>query len=111
MVASFLKIGTPKNPQGVWMRSISSDDLAALAIWKNTHRESFFFQQELTQSDQENWFQAYLKRPMDYMFIVMQHEYPVGCVGLRKYGGECWDIYNIIVEPWNIRGSCMVMHW
>jgi RimJ/RimL family protein N-acetyltransferase len=107
MVAEPVDIGKTDNPQGVWLRGITADDLPLLVNWKNSYRQNFFFQQELTMQDQEAWFSEYLDRAKDFMFIIMQSDEAVGCIGLRHIG-DYWDVYNVISKPGYSGGASII---
>jgi hypothetical protein len=84
------------------LRSIGSEDIENLRIWKNKHQGSFFLNRDITPPEQEKWFAAFTGRADDYMFIVEQqlageNWQPVGCLGFRKLTDEnCVDAYNIM---------------
>lgn len=79
----------------VRLRGIEESDLADLRLWKNANRRAFFFKSEITLEGQRAWFQGYLARPDDYMFLVESGAVRVGCMGFRLEGGAA-DCYNII---------------
>jgi RimJ/RimL family protein N-acetyltransferase len=64
--------------------------------WKNDHRESFFFKGIIAPADQVKWFQGYLGRSHDYMFVVLFNGRALGCLGFR-YIEQGVDIYNVIL--------------
>jgi len=80
----------------VRLRTISDIDLENLRGWKNDHRESFFFNGIIAPADQIKWFQGYLGRSHDYMFMVICNDRPLGCLGFR-YIEQRVDIYNVIL--------------
>lgn len=80
----------------IGLRTIAEVDLENLRIWKNDHRESFFFKGLISPEDQVKWFQGYLERPHDYMFIVAVDDHSIGCLGFRDID-EGVDIYNVIL--------------
>lgn len=82
----------------VRLRAIGPDDLEDLRLWKNAHREAFFFKGVLSSEDQRRWFEGYRKRANDYMFVVEDGGAKAGCMGFRLEGGEA-DAYNIIGAP------------
>lgn len=71
-------------------------DLENLRVWKNIERNYFFYNQEINAEQQQAWFNEYLTRQNDYMYIVKLGDYSVGCMGIRQLGGE-WDVYNVIL--------------
>lgn len=79
----------------VALHSIKLSDQENLRNWKNANRQSFFYQQIISSDDQQKWFEAYLKRDDDFMFIVMAAE-PIGCMGFR-FSDQVWDVYNVIL--------------
>ena len=80
----------------VMLRAITPADLESLREWKNTHRLSFFYQEIITSEQQAQWFQGYLARARDYMFVVQCANEPVGCMGFRMLDQRA-DIYNVIL--------------
>ncbi len=80
------------------LRSIGEADLEDLRSWKNANRQAFFFKEEITPAGQKAWFQGYLGRPHDYMFIVEAESLRAGCMGFRLKA-ETADCYNIIGAP------------
>ena len=74
-------------------------DIELLRVWKNKNKSSFFYQQEISISQQKEWFASYQKREDDYMFMVeeeVNEQYiPIGCMGFRVQAGYI-DLYNII---------------
>jgi len=88
----------------VILRTISVDDLEDLRQWKNAHRLAFFHQEIITPEQQAEWFQGYLERPADYIFIVEQARTPIGCLGFRIIQ-EHADIYNVIRAHASSKGT------
>jgi len=82
----------------ITLRSIGEADLENLRSWKNANRQAFFFKDEITPEGQRAWFQSYLGRPNDYMFVVEAEGRPVGCMGFRLEPVAA-DCYNIIGAP------------
>lgn len=78
------------------IRSISQQDIELLRIWKNDHRDSFFFNEIITPEMQNNWFQGYLEKNDDFMMIIQQGNEKIGCIGFRLIR-DTVDIYNVIL--------------
>jgi RimJ/RimL family protein N-acetyltransferase len=78
------------------LRSITTQDLENLRTWKNEHRAVFFYQRVITPEQQLQWFQGYLERPDDFMFIVSEATQAIGCMGFRIIDQRA-DIYNVIL--------------
>jgi RimJ/RimL family protein N-acetyltransferase len=78
------------------LRCISIPDLEKLRNWKNSNKISFYFQEEITFSMQEEWYRSYITRPDDHMYIVEYRSVDIGCMGIRLTGAS-WDIYNVIL--------------
>ena len=55
---------------GLSLVSATDANLENLRIWKNNHRTSFFYQETIQPEQQKRWFQGYLERADDYMFMV-----------------------------------------
>lgn len=79
----------------VSLRTITQNDLENLRVWKNTHRFAFFYQELITPEQQLQWFQGYLERTNDWMFIVQDTNAIIGCMGFRLLD-QYADIYNVI---------------
>src|SRR5450759_2674477 len=79
----------------VSLRSASKGDLEMLRIWKNANRAWFFHKEEILPSQQAEWFVSYLKRPDDYVFMVVVDGDVVGCMAFRQCQ-DTIDIYNVI---------------
>jgi RimJ/RimL family protein N-acetyltransferase len=79
------------------LRTAVENDIENLRIWKNMNKDFFFYKKEITESQQKEWFNQYLSRSDDYIFIVeLNNQFPIGCMGIRKLENE-WDAYNIIL--------------
>lgn len=77
------------------LRTVSKLDCEELRQWKNANRFSFFSQEVISPEQQETWFNKYLERENDFLFMVMEATYKVGCLGYRMLGRSA-DIYNVI---------------
>lgn len=82
----------------VILRTIGPEDRDDLRSWKNANREAFFFKGLITAEGQKRWFEGYLSRPEDFMFIVETSGQKNGCMGFRLIEGAA-DCYNIIGAP------------
>ncbi len=89
-----IKIVVKENPNLI-LRGATDRDLEQLRQWKNRNKKFFFYQQEITEAQQKEWFAAYLDRPFDFMFITEFECLPFGCMGIR-WQEKKWDIYNVI---------------
>jgi RimJ/RimL family protein N-acetyltransferase len=81
---------------GVSLRTAALSDCEHLRLWKNAHRGSFFFREIITADGQRAWFEGYLERPDDWMFVVLVGDEPIGCMGFRLREGQA-DVYNVIL--------------
>lgn len=88
-----------KDRMNMRIRSIMQNDIEDLRVWKNNNRESFFYKQEILPEEQVIWYQKYLHREDDYIFIVEVLNddtwEKIGCLGFRVVEGNI-DLYNII---------------
>lgn len=80
----------------VTLRGITESDQENLRQWKNANRFAFFFQGIITKQAQSQWFEKYLEREHDWMFIVLVLGQPIGCMGIRLLGAQA-DVYNVIL--------------
>jgi RimJ/RimL family protein N-acetyltransferase len=90
---------TSRHEPPVILRAAAPADLEDLREWKNANKAGFFFQDEITEQMQKDWYAKYLNRPDDFMFIVEQEGLKVGCMGFRLEGSGAIDTYNIIASP------------
>lgn len=78
------------------LQSITESDIENLRIWKNKHRASFFYKNLISPDQQVLWYQNYITRQDDYMFVVKDLEQTsIGCLGFRLINDKI-DLYNII---------------
>jgi len=82
----------------VSLRSIGPGDLEDLRRWKNDNKAAFFFKETITPEMQKKWFEGYLSRPDDFMFVVEAGGVKAGCMGFRLKEGAA-DVYNVIGAP------------
>lgn len=92
---STIRIVVPAVP-GLELRAATGADLESLRHWKNEQRRFFFFQEEITKTQQKQWFDAFMERSHDLMLMTMFEEQVFGCMGIR-WQGDLWDIYNVIL--------------
>lgn len=76
--------------------SATDADQENLRMWKNSNRTSFFYQEIIQPEQQIKWFQGYLDRADDYMFMVEEDGRPIGCMAFRTEDENTIDLYNII---------------
>jgi hypothetical protein len=77
------------------LRTIDASDCDRLREWKNANRSGFFFQGLIDPEGQRRWFEGYLDRPQDFMFMVETAGERIGCMGFRMLEGAA-DVYNVI---------------
>ncbi len=87
---------TCENFPGLKLVSAADDDQEKLRTWKNNHRTSFFYQEMIQPEQQLKWFQGYLERADDYMFVIEEDGHPIGCMAFRTEEEDAIDLYNII---------------
>ena len=83
----------------VVLRSAGPGDLEDLRAWKNANKAGFFFKGDITPEMQRTWFDGYLARPRDFMFVVEREGRKAGCLGFRILETGEADAYNIIAAP------------
>jgi len=81
---------------GLVMRAARIQDLETLRVWKNDQKAFFFYQIEISPDQQMHWFEGFVTRPYDLMFLVEYGQTVFGCMGVR-WKEEHWDIYNVIL--------------
>lgn len=81
------------------LRSTEQMDIEMLRTWKNKNRDRFFFKEIISAGQQIKWFEQYLLREEDSIFIVEIRDSDqwkrIGCLGYRKLE-DTVDLYNII---------------
>jgi ribosomal protein S18 acetylase RimI-like enzyme len=88
------------------IRSITKYDIEFLRLWKNNNIKFFFHSTRISQNDQENWYESYLLRDEDFMFIVQSYDKRIGCIGIRCLAEKAeWDVYNVILGDSDFKGS------
>lgn len=93
-----LIVTSPSAP-GLRLRAAGPGDLDDLRAWKNANTAGFFFKGVITPVMQTEWYEAYRKRPDDFMFVVEKDGVKAGCMGFRiGQSGEA-DTYNMIAAP------------
>lgn len=85
------------------MRTVDMDDAESLRVWKNDHKDFFFLKRDITPKEQFNWMQALFENDHDHMFMVMDNEKRIGCIGARLYNDDV-DIYNVILGDKQYQG-------
>lgn len=78
------------------LRSIAEADQENLRRWKNANRLAFFYQEVISPEDQAKWFEGYLEREHDWMFVVDAMGEAIGCMGFRLMHSAA-DVYNVIL--------------
>ena len=91
-------IVTSNDLPGVSLRTAGADDCEDLRTWKNSNRQSFFHTDPISPEQQRAWFEGYLGRPDDWMFMVEASgdRAAIGCMGFRAVEGQA-DVYNVIL--------------
>lgn len=87
---------TSKELPEVVLRTIEIRHQDNLRKWKNDNREWFFYKEVIPAPSQLEWFNNYLSREKDFMFIVKTEMSEIGCMGIRELAGR-WDLYNVIL--------------
>lgn len=92
-------IVTSNQYEDIRLKSITTVNLEALRKWKNENKTSYFYQLDISQEQQEKWFEGFCLRDNDFMFVVEEKNgsgyRDIGSVGFRIYD-DCVDIYNIM---------------
>ncbi|MFE0559238.1 GNAT family N-acetyltransferase [Paenibacillus sp. NPDC058910] len=70
--------------QEITLRPVGPNDLEKMRRWRNSaSARSFFLNSEVISEEQQKaWFESYLIRPGDYMFIIQFNNVDVGTVAL-----------------------------
>ncbi len=84
--------------------SIGRKDLDLIRRWKNKNKKYFFYKKDISPKEQLVWFEGYLSRKKDYIFIIKYRDEKIGCIGFRVLG-KLVDIYNVILGNKNFGGK------
>jgi ribosomal protein S18 acetylase RimI-like enzyme len=87
---------------GLRLRRAERSDAERLRVWKNAHRTAFFFDGEISEDMQAAWFEGYLARAADHLFLLELHGRAVGCLGVRVREGS-GEVYNVILADASLR--------
>jgi ribosomal protein S18 acetylase RimI-like enzyme len=87
---------TVSNFPALGLKSITHQDMDTVRLWKNKHKQFFFHQEDISVEQQELWYQSFVKRPYDLMFMTTYEQNVFGCMGIR-WQEQHWDIYNVIL--------------
>ncbi len=85
-----------KSSKGIDISIVGTADLENLRAWKNSQKEFFFHQQDISVDQQFNWYKCFLERPLDFLFVTRFKGIPFGCLGVRWLENH-WDVYNVIL--------------
>ena len=77
------------------LREAVEDDQETLLAWKNAHSHRFFHHEKISPAQQRRWFNNFLTRAEDHLFMVLIETLPIGCIGIRLLDDH-WDLYNVI---------------
>jgi hypothetical protein len=77
------------------------DDRENLRVWKNLNKRFYFHKADITVEQQAAWFEGYLERPHDHVYMVDEQVdtswVTVGVLACRLFEGEnTIDLYNIM---------------
>jgi ribosomal protein S18 acetylase RimI-like enzyme len=92
---SIIRVSVPSQ-RGLELKSVSEEDLENLRIWKNKNKEFFFHKEDITTSQQKLWYESFIQRPYDLLFMTVLDGKTFGCMGIRLLDGY-WDVYNVIL--------------
>lgn len=79
------------------VRPVEERDIESLRTWKNEHRAAFFHQQTISAAQQAEWFEAFLARAKEQLFMLEHTGRPIACVGFRLLEGGAVDLFNLIL--------------
>lgn len=82
--------------ENITLYSIEHLDIELLRFWKNENKDYFFYNKEISPSEQWEWFEGYLERKEDYIFIIEYKGKKIGCIGFRIIDNLI-DVYNSIL--------------
>lgn len=81
------------------LRAINRSDIECLRLWKNINKQFFFLSIDITAEQQQIWYEAFIERNNDCMFMVEEFVggsyLRIGCMGFRVKNNVV-DVYNIM---------------
>lgn len=83
------------------LRALRKDDLALTMAWRNhpASRQWFHSDSEIAWDDHVAWFERYLERDDDYVFILTIDEIPVAQVSLYDIAAGDAEFGRLLVDP------------
>lgn len=90
------------------LRPIVQADLESLRLWRNANREMFLDNREITPEGQRAWFQAYVERDDDCLYIIESvGGIAIGCVGLSEIDREAGvaEFGRLLIGEEGFRGA------
>lgn len=78
-----------------YLKEISIEDIESIRLWKNKHKNSFFYNKDISKNEQEVWFNTIYSNNEDVMFIVVLDGKKIGCMGYR-FKDDYIDVFNIM---------------
>ena len=92
------RLKTADGSPPVLLRCIGREDIEDLRLWKNANRRWFFHKDQITAPAQKAWFEGYLRRDDDFLFVAEIAGRRAGFIGFRLIEGVA-DIYAVIARP------------
>lgn len=86
------------------LRTIKSKDIEKLRVWKNENKYSFFYQEMILPIAQTQWYEKYITKRDNFIFIIVYKKKDIGCMGFRLIG-DYIDIYNVILGEKQFSGK------
>jgi RimJ/RimL family protein N-acetyltransferase len=86
------------------IRTVTENDIELLRVWKNAHREFFFYKEIITEEQQKAWYTRWSQEANDHLFIVEVDKLSVGCIGTRLFQDTA-DVYNVILGDKQFGGT------
>jgi len=78
------------------LRPITHKDIEKLRIWRNDNKDAFFYNKVINKKEQIEWFEGYLKRIDDHLYIIEYQNNDIGCIGYRPFE-DYIELYNVIL--------------
>lgn len=81
----------------VMLRKIDDADCYQLVEWRNQNRDYFLDSAEITLAEHLRWYEGYLYRPKDQMYIVEVSSRSVGTIGVQLVGTKDFEIQRVML--------------
>ena len=94
--------------ESLFIRPIQFNDIQILRKWKNHYRYSFHYQEIISPTEQEAWFDRFVKDPHQQIFILKNADKPLACIGYRQTTPHKFELFNLICGDETKQGTGLI---